>query len=66
MSKFKFHVRFSPCDFYVIDKWNLRTYLDENVRWEQVEHIFSMSFLQIVYLLQYVTVTCKCSESLIK
>ena len=25
MSKFKFHVRFSPCGFHVTDKFNLRT-----------------------------------------
>ena len=25
MSKFKFHVRLSPCDYHVVDKWNVRT-----------------------------------------
>ena len=32
MSKFKFHARFSPCDFHVIDKFNLRTKLAESAR----------------------------------
>ena len=45
MSKFKFHVRFSPCDFHVIDKFNLRTKLAEDVRWEKTEPIFPMSLL---------------------
>ena len=44
------------CDFHVIDKCNMCSLLDENVRWQKIEIVFPMSSLQIVYSLQYVTI----------